>query len=231
MKRRRFITGLMAGVLLNRRAPAILIGARGGEPGGPNQSLPYDRLCKYIRFHQNSNSSIGSWIDTGISSKSVRVVAKFRTVVNPYVSVVFGCYLRRHSDPGSNFPHCTVYNNSYYYSSDYTRENNTGNWDPNTVEIDYGNEGKFIFNSTVVGNCNTNTIGENICIGRRTGGRGSEVGYFSSSDFYYVKIYDDGLLVRDFIPCVKDDTGMFYDAVSNTLFENNGTSYPFGIGD
>ena len=36
------------------------------------------------------------------------------------------------------------------------------------------------------------------------------------------RIYDDGTLVREFVPCVKDDTAMMYDALNNKLYEFHG---------
>ena len=41
--------------------------------------------------------------------------------------------------------------------------------------------------------------------------------------FYYAKIYDNGQLVRDYIPVRVGQTGYLYDKVSGTLFGNQGT--------
>ena len=40
---------------------------------------------------------------------------------------------------------------------------------------------------------------------------------------YYFKIYDNGVLVRDFIPVRVGTTGYMYDSVSGRLFGNDGT--------
>lgn len=40
---------------------------------------------------------------------------------------------------------------------------------------------------------------------------------------YYCKIYDNGVLVRDFVPCRVGTTGYLYDRVSGDLFGNAGT--------
>ena len=41
---------------------------------------------------------------------------------------------------------------------------------------------------------------------------------------YYCKIWDDGALVRDFIPAIdENDVGFMFDQVSHTIYDNNGT--------
>lgn len=40
---------------------------------------------------------------------------------------------------------------------------------------------------------------------------------------YYMKIYENSVLIRDFIPVRKDGIGYMYDRVSGQLFGNAGT--------
>lgn len=42
------------------------------------------------------------------------------------------------------------------------------------------------------------------------------------------KMYDAGVLVRDFVPCVKDNTAMMYDALNNKLYEFHGGTRTLG---
>ena len=42
---------------------------------------------------------------------------------------------------------------------------------------------------------------------------------------YYLEIYDNGLLVRSFVPCIRDEDGTIglYDVVNNKFYTNQGT--------
>lgn len=48
--------------------------------------------------------------------------------------------------------------------------------------------------------------------------------YYSAAKLYFCKIYDNGLLIRDFVPCKNssEEIGL-YDLVSETFFGNDGT--------
>lgn len=53
--------------------------------------------------------------------------------------------------------------------------------------------------------------------------------YTNGLEIYTCKIYNDGILVRDFIPVRKDSVGYLYDKVSGELFGNSGTgSFTYG---
>ena len=56
-------------------------------------------------------------------------------------------------------------------------------------------------------------------------GAKSNPDYYGKCRIYYCKIYDNGNLVRDFIPCYRKDNGTIgmYDKVSKQLFINCGT--------
>ena len=51
------------------------------------------------------------------------------------------------------------------------------------------------------------------------------VGSYVSSKLYYFKIWDNGTLVRDFIPCYKKETGEagLYDKVNGLFYKNSGS--------
>lgn len=53
--------------------------------------------------------------------------------------------------------------------------------------------------------------------------------YPLSGKVYYLKIYQNDNLVRDFIPVRVGTTGYLYDRVSGQLFENSGSgSFTYG---
>lgn len=57
------------------------------------------------------------------------------------------------------------------------------------------------------------------------------VQWFSSLRIYTCQIYDNGTLIRDYIPCISaDDTVGLYDAVNGQFYANNGTGI-FTAGD
>jgi len=51
----------------------------------------------------------------------------------------------------------------------------------------------------------------------------SERPLYSHLKLYYCKIFDNGIIVRDYIPVRVGTTGYMYDKVSGKLFGNNGT--------
>ena len=42
------------------------------------------------------------------------------------------------------------------------------------------------------------------------------------------RVYDNGTMIREFVPCVKDDTAMMYDALNNKLYEFHGGTRTLG---
>ena len=50
-----------------------------------------------------------------------------------------------------------------------------------------------------------------------------QVNYYGGCRIYNLKIYDNDILVRDFIPVLKDGTPAMYDAVNTKYYYNNGT--------
>ena len=67
-------------------------------------------------------------------------------------------------------------------------------------------------------NIPTNSVNSNIYIFSANGYEG-EIGF----KCYRCKLYNGTILVRDFIPVVKDNVGYMYDKVSKQLFGNAGT--------
>ncbi len=54
---------------------------------------------------------------------------------------------------------------------------------------------------------------------------GTKGAWCSNMKLYSLKIYDKGVLVRDFVPCYRkrDKTGGLYDLVNGVFYENQGT--------
>lgn len=72
-------------------------------------------------------------------------------------------------------------------------------------------------------NFDPKTVSSNLSLymfGRNTAGTATS---FSYCQMYYCKLYDNGVLVRDFIPVRKNGVGYMYDRVSGELFGNSGT--------
>lgn len=57
----------------------------------------------------------------------------------------------------------------------------------------------------------------------------SNFDYFYTGRMYYCKIYDNDILVRDFIPAIRDSDGKagLYDLVTNQFYTNAGTGADF----
>lgn len=55
---------------------------------------------------------------------------------------------------------------------------------------------------------------------------------FFKGKFYFCQIYDDDILVRDFVPCTRDSDGTagFYDLVNDTFY-SSASSYPLVAGN
>lgn len=93
---------------------------------------------------------------------------------------------------------------------------------PHTLVL--GPDGGYIDDKTVVAGPLTATGTTTLTMtlfARRTDA--SSVAKWATATITYAKIWKDGNLVRDFVPCVKDDVGYLYDRVSNDLFGNKGS--------
>lgn len=88
-----------------------------------------------------------------------------------------------------------------------------------TVSIQKEGEAVQTISNTVSVSANNNNI---YMIGRNNNGVAERFGSFN---YYYMKIYDNGVLVRNFIPSKRksDNVIGMYDTVSNNFFTNSGT--------
>jgi hypothetical protein len=112
-----------------------------------------------------------------------------------------------------------------------------GTW--NVSDIDYRVQLHFhsgsqsgIVNDVVLftdNNVGTESLNLPIYIFKRSNS-GTETTYGLSGRFYFCKIWQNGVLVRDLIPVRVGTTGYMYDRVSGALFGNAGTG-AFGYGN
>lgn len=82
----------------------------------------------------------------------------------------------------------------------------------------------FYFDNDIVGTFPTANLSTNNSMYLMAYHRNAGVGEYFIGKFYYAKIYENGVLVRDFIPVVdENDVACMYDKVSETCFYNQGT--------
>lgn len=129
----------------------------------------------------------------------------------------------------------TTTNVRFDYSDSTNNSISVAGWDttkPNTMEKDaeknYLNGVQQTSNNTKTFNCNYSFY----LFGLNTGGTGETAGTQFTGKIYSCKIWDDGTLVRDFVPVITTDTNKpgMYDKVSGKLFTNKGTGTDFTYG-
>ena len=189
-----------------------------GAWGMGRKRLPYDAEVEYLE------STGEQWIDTGVVptlySKS-EVVAKFTSISS---SQICGAYWE-----GTNnaFDVCGVANGSWFMRALTSGSPIPSGWTANTNK------------HTFVSDAQTNTMSVDgvsitrsaVAIGipvsvylfsRHERSTGSSVTYPCLMQIFRVKFWDNGTLVRDFIPVRIGTEGAMYDRVSNQLFRNQG---------
>lgn len=190
-----------------------------GIPNDEDFKKQYTKL-EYIE------SSGTQYINTGFNpNQDTRVVAKIKQSLPPsdatkaYYS--FGVY------SGSKY-FAFMASISGYYSAVYGSSTGRANFpvELNTDEpfiVDF-NKNKISINdySMEVSTTTISTTYPLYLFGHNSAGSTSNLG---PTRFYYCKIYDNGVLVRDFIPCKNnstDEIGMF-DSVEGKFYKNQGT--------
>lgn len=120
---------------------------------------------------------------------------------------------------------------------------NSNNWLTTNIQTDFNrhtveiNNGNLYLDNTLVGSTTVTTfqLSDNIGLfGFIYNGQlgGTSAGEYMTGKFYSFKIYDNGTLVRDFVPCTRDSdskVGM-YDIV-NDVFYTSPNSYNFTAGN
>lgn len=168
-------------------------------------------------------SSGTQYIDTGFKPNSnTRVVMDFQFISAPSSdhAVIFGA---RDSANVNSF--CVFYIKDGYFRSDYNTTN-TNQWAINSTTrytIDKNKETTSIGNTTQSYSATTFKCSYNLYLfALNTGGA---LGFRSQGlKVYSCQIYDNGTLIRDYVPCVNaDGKAGLYDMVNGLFYTNAGT--------
>lgn len=155
------------------------------------------------------------YIDTGVLPNSnTTIEVKYNSVDT---SITLGCIVG--SDNGWCSSGCAILLNTVEFGSN-AYSMNTATAADTTVKLD---KGTLYKNGTQV-NATSQSFTSSIpltafCLNRK----GSKEEYFSGK-IYYIKIYDNGTLIRDFVPCIdKEGAACFFDKVSGECYYNAGS--------
>ena len=199
------------GTLLNRRR------YMGGS------SLPYDAEIEYLEG--TGTQYIDTLFYPRASLTDIKVENKFNKSVLSGDHCVLGARTGTAGTQGMKLPN--FFNAILEYQAIAQAGSLTGSFAINTdytflADIKQGTQDYYID-----GALNTSTTGTGSC---NTGGNlflfainQSGAKWFFKGKIYYCKIWQDDILVRDFIPVRKGTVGYMYDKVSGTLFGNAGT--------
>ena len=182
--------------------------------------------CEYLE------STGTQYIDTGVipSNKKISAEVKFKLngVFGSPSADTAGIIGSVKTDNTNNFQF-SVFNGNWRTKIN-TFGSYNGNWDSNEHVIKLNTENGTILDNTVIISTQYTTPGENtvsLYLGAVNYNGSTVVSnniYRLKGLLYYCKIYDNGTLVRDFIPVMGwDGKGYMYDKVSGQLFGNAGT--------
>jgi hypothetical protein len=192
------------GTLLNRRR---YMGGVGEEP------LPQGAVK--VEYLKSAGTQL---IDTGISGGTdCEYEVIFKTIPGTgNFRVYFGATQRENALP-KVIQYSTTQLQYWDGSSTVTKQVGTYNV---KYKVEYKN-GDFYVDDVLKYTMGTSGFGsKNFC----AFGYLAESGTMSSNmQLYSLKLWKDGTLVRDMIPCRVETTGYMYDKVSGTLFGNAGT--------
>lgn len=176
-------------------------------------SVPYTKQLAYIE------STGTQYIDTGFKpNQDTRVICSFEQITTRSIAAPFGCESPRYSAYIISSKFRFDYN-STMTSTQIQVENNVQH------EIDFNKNNVYLDGALNTTFTYGNFTAPNLLLFRTT---------YGSSNFYgriyWCKVYDNDVLVRDFIPVRVNEVGYFYDKVSGELFNNAGSGY-FVFGD
>lgn len=189
------------------------------------QALAYSGSITLPTFTRVSyiESSGSEYVDTGIKpNQNTRVICGFRLLSdNGAHQVIFGS---RTSSSSNQFAFGFAGHNSKTFRSDYGSGNVsfpsslsvTGKY-----EVDKSKNVCSMGGETVNNTAATFSGEYNLCIfANSTAG---EIDNFSTMDLTFCQIYDDNVLVRDYVPAkISDGTVGLYDLVGDVFYENSG---------
>lgn len=173
-----------------------------------------------VEYIQSSGTQ---YIDTGFKpNNNTRVVMDFQFVSAPSSdhAVIFGA---RDATNVKSF--CVFYITSGYFRSDYNTTN-TNQWAIDSTiryTIDKNKETTSLNNTTQSYSATTFQCAYNMYL---FGLNGTGYVYFRSIGLkvYSCQIYDNGTLIRDYVPCINaDGAAGLYDMVNGAFYANAGT--------
>lgn len=195
--------------------------------GGESPALPYDSEVEWLGSDSNA------YINTGISGNNyyLRITGHFIYTTHVNYGAIYGNYV---SDSSNATRLILAQSSNAAIVNMNTVCNTNGSTQVtcpiNTKHFFLSNYNHVIIDSSVttVSNKKGGTANSgNICLFNRN--LTNIVSRNIGLKIYDFQIYDNGVLVRDFIPVRVSQVGYMYDKVSGTLFGNEGTgSFTFG---
>ena len=197
--------------------------------------LPYDREVAYIHADNNGGTNFCRTGWTPTTNTTVRVNAK--TGLN---TCSFGIEGALFVFPGTK-DQSVVYYGFFKKPDGSTYSNGYAVEDISAFVTDFhvlqiGPGGLFIDDLTtpkaMLSGYVPTTVTANICLPFRARSLTNHTGVTKdgNADVKFAKIWEGDVLVRDFVPCVKDDVPGFYDKVKDKFYPSI-TSKPFVAGD
>lgn len=184
--------------------------------------LPYDAEVEYLQSSGNSSTVVKMWVDTGVEALANTAME----VTFQYTDTSYGYVMGQGQLNGSRFGVAGIRSNSRLWSLAYN------SWHDFSISADTS-----IHTFSLDGVLKTGSVdGTSISFSDSYTSEGGTIGLFCrncsggtvqnfgcNGKLYSCKIWDNGNLVRDFIPVRKGTVGYLYDRVSGKLFGNAGT--------
>ena len=165
-------------------------------------------------------SSGTQYIDTGIKGNNqYRIDSTFKTKTISISQAVYGTFEGNEST--SLYLYCS--SGKQFQVGYGTFQNLDVSWQDNTLYETSLRNGKIIINGTenTISTASSFTTNNNLIIFKVNGSSGSGM----SIQLYDFKMYDNNVLVRNFIPCyrISDNVIGLYDIVNNVFYTNQGS--------
>ena len=176
----------------------------------------FENKYQQVEYVENTASR---YIDTGVkmdSNKAFEIMFKYTSPTNRYsTGLIVGAYdgtvnANALSFHQTNFATHTVSGSPLTLKKADTTNTHVVIWNAQTNKVSIDGEPELTMSTT--GSCNNTwyLFGENYNDGLNSASQGR---------IYYMKIYDDGVLIKDFVPAVEIDTGIvgLYDKVNRAF--------------
>ena len=207
--------------------------------GGTQPRLPsgYTEV-EYITSENLSTSVSGAYIDTNLTpNQNTRVVMDYQPMVNGqehrriFGSGEYNTLAYLYNMEGSvGQPDCYYYYKFGYSSNWYTTSIHP---DLNRHTVDFNNNGQILLDNTSIATLPSTTFTCTYHLGLFR----SIFNQYTTNPInflgrvYSCQVYDDGTLVRDFVPCINPNNVVgLYDIV-NDVFYSSSSNYSFTAGN